>query len=135
MAVSVRNDRKLITTNRVDDGSSDRTLEALEAEAAHDARIVVVALSRNFGHQAALTAALDHCSGDAVVVMDADLQDPPEVIPRFVEKHRDGYDVVYAMRASTEGSMVVEGSRIFSFTACWHCSPSRTCRLTLAISA
>jgi dolichol-phosphate mannosyltransferase len=83
----------------VDDGSSDRTLEILEAEAAHNPRIVGVALSRNFGHQAALTAALDHCSGDAVVVMDADLQDPPEVIPRFVEKYRDGYDVVYATRA------------------------------------
>ena len=83
----------------VDDGSLDRTLEILEAEAAHDPRIVVVALSRNFGHQAALTAALDHCSGDAVVVMDADLQDAPEVIPRFVEKHQDGYDVVYATRA------------------------------------
>jgi dolichol-phosphate mannosyltransferase len=83
----------------VDDGSSDRTLALLEAEAASDPRIVVVALSRNFGHQAALTAALDHCSGDAVVVMDADLQDAPEVIPRFVEKYKDGYDVVYATRS------------------------------------
>jgi len=82
----------------VDDGSSDRTLEILEREAANDPRIVVVALSRNFGHQAALTAALDHCSGDAVVVMDADLQDAPELIPRFMEKHQDGYDVVYATR-------------------------------------
>ena len=82
----------------VDDGSSDRTLEVLEAEAALDPRIVVVALSRNFGHQAAVTAALDHCSGDAVVVMDADLQDTPEVIPRFVEQFQQGYDVVYAMR-------------------------------------
>ncbi len=83
----------------VDDGSSDRTLEVLEAEAAHDPRIIAVALSRNFGHQAAVTAALDHCSGDAVVVMDADLQDAPEVIPRFVEKYQDGYDVAYATRA------------------------------------
>jgi glycosyltransferase involved in cell wall biosynthesis len=83
----------------VDDGSLDRTLEILEAEAACDPRIVMVALSRNFGHQAALTAALDHCSGDAVVVMDADLQDIPEEIPRFVEKFQQGYDVVYATRA------------------------------------
>ncbi len=83
----------------VDDGSSDRTLEILEAEAARDPRIIVVALSRNFGHQAALTAALDYCSGDAVVVMDADLQDVPEAIPRFVEQFQQGYDVVYAMRA------------------------------------
>jgi len=83
----------------VDDGSSDRTLEILEAAAARDPRIVMVALSRNFGHQAALTAALDHCSGDAVVVMDADLQDIPEAIPGFVEQFQRGYDVVYATRA------------------------------------
>jgi dolichol-phosphate mannosyltransferase len=88
----------------VDDGSADRTLELLEAEAAHDPRIVVVALSRNFGHQAALTAALDHCSGDAVVVMDADLQDIPEAIPGFVEKFQQGYDVVYATRAQRRES-------------------------------
>jgi dolichol-phosphate mannosyltransferase len=84
----------------VDDGSSDRTLEILEAEAARDARMVIVSLSRNFGHQAALTAALDHCSGDAVIVMDADLQDVPEAIPLFVEQHQRGYDVVYATRAT-----------------------------------
>ena len=82
----------------VNDGSSDRTLEMAEAEAARSPGIVVVALSRNFGHQAALTAALDHCSGDAVVVMDADLQDIPEAIPRFVEQFQQGYDVVYARR-------------------------------------
>jgi dolichol-phosphate mannosyltransferase len=83
----------------VDDGSSDRTPEILEEEAAGDPRMVVVSLSRNFGHQAALTAALDHCSGDAVVVMDADLQDVPEAIPLFVAQHQRGYDVVYATRA------------------------------------
>jgi glycosyltransferase involved in cell wall biosynthesis len=84
----------------VDDGSSDRTREILEAEAALDARIVVIVLSRNFGHQPALTAALDHCSGDAVVVMDGDLQDLPEAVPLFVERFKQGYDVVYATRAS-----------------------------------
>jgi dolichol-phosphate mannosyltransferase len=83
----------------VDDGSSDRTPEILEAEAARDPSMVVVSLSRNFGHQAALTAALDHCSADAVVVMDADLQDVPEAIPLFVEHYQRGYDVVYATRA------------------------------------
>jgi dolichol-phosphate mannosyltransferase len=82
----------------VDDGSADRTLAILETAAAQDPRMVVVALSRNFGHQAALTAALDHCSGDAVVVMDADLQDIPEAIPGFVEQFQRGYDVVYATR-------------------------------------
>lgn len=82
----------------VDDGSHDRTLEILE-QATTDPRIVVVALSRNFGHQAALTAALDHVSGDVTVVMDGDLQDTPETIPAFLDEYRKGYDVVYAIRA------------------------------------
>jgi glycosyltransferase involved in cell wall biosynthesis len=82
----------------VNDGSSDNTLDLLEAAAREDPRIMVIALARNFGHQAALTAALDHVAGDVTVVMDADLQDPPEAIPTFVERYRQGYDVVYAQR-------------------------------------
>lgn len=82
----------------VDDGSTDGTLEVLEREARQDRRILVISLSRNFGHQAALTAALDHASGDAVVLMDGDLQDVPEAIPQFVQSYWDGYDVVYAQR-------------------------------------
>jgi polyisoprenyl-phosphate glycosyltransferase len=82
----------------VDDGSSDRTMSLLEEFASHDPRISVISLSRNFGHQAALTAALDHVSGDVTVVLDGDLQDPPETIPRLVAKHLEGYDVVYAQR-------------------------------------
>ena len=82
----------------VDDGSSDRTFEILASAAAVDPRIVVISLSRNFGHQAALSAALDHVTGDLIVVMDGDLQDPPEVISRFLEEQRKGYDVVYAQR-------------------------------------
>ena len=82
----------------VDDGSSDRTADLLAAEAARDPRLVVITLSRNFGHQAALTAALDHVSGDAVIVMDGDLQDPPEIIPVLLERYAAGYDVVYAQR-------------------------------------
>jgi polyisoprenyl-phosphate glycosyltransferase len=82
----------------VDDGSVDRTYEMLAAAAQKDARMLVLSLSRNFGHQAAITAALDHITGDAVVVMDGDLQDIPEVIPEFVEKHQQGFDVVYAKR-------------------------------------
>jgi glycosyltransferase involved in cell wall biosynthesis len=82
----------------VDDGSTDRTLELLERAAREDARLVVVALSRNFGHQAALSAALDFASGDVIVTMDGDLQDRPEVIPALLAKHREGYDVVYAQR-------------------------------------
>jgi len=82
----------------VDDGSTDLTAAVLEEAARRDSRLVVVVFSRNFGHQAALTAALDHVSGDAVILMDADLQDRPEAIPLFLEKYRQGYDVVYARR-------------------------------------
>lgn len=82
----------------VDDGSSDGTFEVLTRAAASDPRIVAISLSRNFGHQAALCAALDHVSGDLVVVMDGDLQDPPEAIPRFLEEQRKGFDVVYGQR-------------------------------------
>lgn len=82
----------------VDDGSTDRTFALLEEAARQDSRIRAISLSRNFGHQAALTAALDHVSGDAAVVLDGDLQDVPEVIPQFVERFHQGYDVVYAQR-------------------------------------
>jgi glycosyltransferase involved in cell wall biosynthesis len=82
----------------VDDGSTDRTLEILEDAAERDPRILVIALSRNFGHQAALSAALEYATGDAVVVIDGDLQDPPEIIPCLVEQFRAGYDVVYVQR-------------------------------------
>jgi dolichol-phosphate mannosyltransferase len=82
----------------VDDGSTDRTRAMIEEAAAADSRITAVLLSRNFGHQAALSAALDHAHGDVVVLLDGDLQDPPEEIPRFLEKHLEGYDVVYAQR-------------------------------------
>jgi dolichol-phosphate mannosyltransferase len=82
----------------VDDGSTDGTLRLLEEMAERDSRVVVISLSRNFGHQAALTAALDFVDGDATVVMDGDLQDVPEVIPQFVERFLQGYDVVFAQR-------------------------------------
>jgi glycosyltransferase involved in cell wall biosynthesis len=82
----------------VDDGSTDRTFEMLAEAAREDSRIAVLSLSRNFGHQAAITAALDHVTGDAAVVMDADLQDVPEAIPQFVDKFQQGFDVVYAQR-------------------------------------
>jgi glycosyltransferase involved in cell wall biosynthesis len=82
----------------VDDGSTDGTFDILAEAARSDPRILALSLSRNFGHQAAITAGLDHVTGDAVVVMDGDLQDVPEVIPQFVEKFHNGYDVVYAKR-------------------------------------
>jgi dolichol-phosphate mannosyltransferase len=87
----------------VDDGSRDDTAKVLTELAAADGRVKVVYLSRNFGHQAAITAGLEHATGDAVVMIDADLQDPPELIPEMVERWRDGSDVVYAVRESREG--------------------------------
>ena len=82
----------------VDDGSTDATPDILRRESLEDDRLVGVVLSRTFGHQAALSAGLAHVSGDAIIAMDGDLQDPPESIPLFLEKYKQGYDVVYAQR-------------------------------------
>ena len=87
----------------VDDGSKDGTWEAIEAAARVDERIRGLRLSRNFGHQAALTAGLAFADGDAVITLDADLQHPPEVILELLAKARDGYDVVCAVRSPTNG--------------------------------
>jgi polyisoprenyl-phosphate glycosyltransferase len=87
----------------VDDGSSDRTPQLLAEIAARDPHVRVVELSRNFGHQTALTAGLDHARGDVVVMMDSDLQDPPELIPQMLDHWRAGADVVYAVRERREG--------------------------------
>lgn len=84
----------------VNDGSRDRSQEMLEEAAAHDPRFVVVRLSRNFGHQAALSAALDHATGDAVLTMDADLQDTPECLPDLLARLDEGYDVVVVRRVA-----------------------------------
>ena len=83
----------------VDDGSDDEFLQQLLALRAEDARVAVLELSRNFGKEVALSAGLDHAEGDAVIVIDADLQDPPELIATFVEEWRNGYDVVYGQRS------------------------------------
>jgi dolichol-phosphate mannosyltransferase len=87
----------------VDDGSNDRTWEIIRELAARDGRVKGLSFSRNFGHQMAFTAGLDHADGDAVVIMDADLQDPPELLPELVRRWREGYDVVYAVRARRHG--------------------------------
>jgi polyisoprenyl-phosphate glycosyltransferase len=87
----------------VDDGSQDRTREILLDLRKADPRVKLVFFSRNFGHQLAITAGIDCAGGDAVVVMDSDLQDPPEVVPRLAERWRDGYQVVYAVRSAREG--------------------------------
>jgi dolichol-phosphate mannosyltransferase len=96
----------------VDDGSSDRTFSLIRAAAGRDPRIVGISLSRNFGHQAALSAALERATGDVVVLMDGDLQDPPEEIPRFLAAFEDGYDVVYAQRTNR--------SEHWLLRACYH---------------
>ncbi len=98
----------------VDDGSRDRTPELLQRLARDESRIGVVTLSRNFGHQMALTAGLDHAAGDVVVTMDADLQDPPEVIPALLDRWRAGADVVYAVREQRAGE-----TRMKLLTAGW----------------
>lgn len=87
----------------VNDGSRDRTREKARQLCYQDSRFKLISFSRNFGHQMAITAGMDKASGDAVVVIDADLQDPPEVIPRMVEKWLEGYQVVYGVRAKREG--------------------------------
>jgi dolichol-phosphate mannosyltransferase len=98
----------------VDDGSSDATPAILAEAAAADERVKVVTLSRNFGHQTAITAGLDHARGDAVVMIDADLQDPPELIPTMIEHWRAGSDVVYTTRSERTGE-----SRFKLTTARW----------------
>ena len=98
----------------VDDGSTDGSPAALDRLASGDPRVRLVYLSRNFGHQTALTAGLDHARGDAVVMLDADLQDPPELIPRMLDHWRAGCDVVYAVREQREGE-----SRFKLSTARW----------------
>src|SRR5215471_14876381 len=87
----------------VDDGSTDTTPSILRVLQQQDAHVRVIRFSRNFGHQVAITAGLEHASGDAVVVIDADLQDPPEVILEFFAKWADGYDVVYGVRTERQG--------------------------------
>jgi glycosyltransferase involved in cell wall biosynthesis len=87
----------------VDDGSTDPSAQRVAELAARDPRVGLLRLSRNFGHQLAITAGMDHADADAVVILDADLQDPPEVIPRLLARWREGHEVVYAVRRSRRG--------------------------------
>ena len=87
----------------IDDGSRDDTYEIMRSLGSSDPRVSTLKLSRNFGKELALTAGLDHADADAVVVIDSDLQDPPELIPTFVQHWREGYDVVYGTRATRAG--------------------------------
>lgn len=87
----------------VDDGSTDGSTELMRDIAKKDKRVRPVIFARNFGHQIAVTAGMDYSRGDAVVVIDADLQDPPEVILKLIDKWKEGYQVVYAVRKEREG--------------------------------
>jgi glycosyltransferase involved in cell wall biosynthesis len=99
----------------IDDGSTDDTFARLAAFRAQNPRIRLIGLSRNFGKENALSAGLDFASGRAVIPMDADLQDPPEVVPQMVAKWREGYDVVLARRASREGESWVKRTTAHAF--------------------
>ena len=99
----------------IDDGSRDRTPATLSELAGLEPRYKVVSFSRNFGHQAAITAGMDRAEGDAVVIMDADLQDPPEVITEMIQKWREGYDVVYGQRSVRHGESIFKRATAAAF--------------------
>ena len=90
----------------VNDGSSDNTLDVMKGFEDH--QVSILDLSRNFGKEIALTAGLDHADADAVIVIDADLQDPPELIPQLIEKWQEGFDVVYAKRTARDGETIIK---------------------------
>ncbi len=99
----------------VDDGSSDRSRDLIAKLATSDSRVGLLVLSRNFGHEVALMAGLDHASGDGVVLIDSDLQDPPELIPELVVRWREGFDVVYAQRKARLGESGFKRATAFAF--------------------
>ncbi len=90
----------------VDDGSSDGTFRLLLGLHARDKRFKAIRFSRNFGHQMAISAGIDHANGDGIIIMDGDLQDPPEVLPAFIAKWREGFDVVYAVRTKRKENIL-----------------------------
>ncbi len=104
----------------VDDGSSDGSVPWLKARAAEDPRVKLLRLSRNFGHQLAITAGLDYAGGDAVIIMDADLQDPPEVTPELLAQWRNGFEIVYAVRRSREGETWIKKMLAAGFYRIFH---------------
>ena len=99
----------------VNDGSRDRSWEMMLELRAADPHVSLLNLSRNFGHQIAITAGVEHAQGQAVVVLDADLQDPPEVVLEMLEKWREGYDVVYGLRTQREGESIFKRSTAAAF--------------------
>jgi dolichol-phosphate mannosyltransferase len=99
----------------VNDGSRDKTSDIVHNVCRYDKSVKFIDLSRNFGQQLAVTAGIDHCEGDAIVVIDADLQDPPEVIPKMIAKWKDGYDVVYGKRIKREWESLFKRCATFTF--------------------
>lgn len=99
----------------VDDGSNDQTPSLLKAWAEEDERVRVLIFSRNFGQQAAVTAGLEHCTGDAVLILDADLQDPPELIPQMIELYEQGVDMVCGRRRVRAGESLLKKATAFCF--------------------
>lgn len=97
----------------VDDGSRDKTWKMIQELAQRDSRLRAIKLSRNFGHQLALTCGLDRCMGEVILIIDADLQDPPELLMPMLEKMKEGYDVVYGVRRRREGESA--SKRFFAF--------------------
>ena len=116
LAGSVEEDFEFIL---VDDGSSDNSLAVIEKKARENPAFKLVVLSRNFGQQSATTAGLDHATGDAVVTMDADLQDPPELVARMIARWREGYDVVYTRRVNRLGESVFKRASAAAFYRVW----------------
>lgn len=94
---------KVIKLFFINDGSTDNSLKIMKQLQTHDKRIKIIDFSRNFGHQIAITAGIDFTSGDAVITIDADLQDPPEVIPDLIKKWKEGYEVIYGIREKRKG--------------------------------
>ena len=92
----------------IDDGSTDKSLEWAKLTAATNSDVTYIQLSRNFGHQRAITAGMHHCQGDAAIIIDADLQDPPEVIADLIEKWNEGYEVVHAVRSERRGETKIK---------------------------
>ncbi len=102
----------------VDDGSTDRTPDIIATLARHDRRVRAIGLSRNFGHQIAITAGLDFARGQAVIVIDADLQDPPSVIPQLIARWEQGWEVVYGRRTRRESESVFKRASAWLFYRC-----------------
>jgi dolichol-phosphate mannosyltransferase len=104
----------------VDDGSKDATYQLVTAATADDPRFKLIQFSRNFGHQMAITAGMDASSGDAVIIMDADLQDPPYVILQMIEKWQEGYEIVYGLRKHREGERLFKTASASMFYGLLH---------------